>query len=389
MPSRGLPPDAPLISISDHLVEVPEIFDGVSAARRTEDLPHVVDLGADAGEAWVFGDVIVPVRNIPLLRAEPDVEPGQAGRVADIPAALREPAARLAAMDRDDVRTHVLFPQVIGFAGEQLLNLADSAMRVAACRAYNDYVAEVYHAAAPTRLLHVAVVPMDDADLAAKELHRAAAAGARGVTLPCNPAMLGLPSWHEPRWDPLLDAAVEHDVPVFCHIATMRPGGGGPFGVHGSTPGAPIGVITTLSNLDVMTAVTELAFSPVLVRHPDLRIVVVEGGAGWLPYLRERIDFSWGVRGDRARGPGTVRDRPPSQLLERALILAFIDDPAGIRLRDEIGVSRLVWMSDFPHEDGMWPHSRAQVTQLLGDVPEPEARAFTAGNAAALLHLEI
>jgi predicted TIM-barrel fold metal-dependent hydrolase len=336
----------------------------------------------------MFGDVVVPVQRNPILRAEREAETGQAARLADIPTALREPAARLAAMDRDGVRTHVRFPQMIGFAGEQLLNLADTAQRAAACRAYNDYVAEVYHAAAPTRLLHVAVVPMDDAELAAKELHRAAAAGARGVTLPCNPAVLGLPSWYEPHWDPLLDVAVEHDVPVFCHIATMRPRGGDPSVVHGFTPGAPIGVMTTLMNLDVMTAVVELAFSPIFVRHPDLRLVVVEGGAGWLPYLSERIDFFWTVRGDRGRGPGTVRDRPPSRLLDHALLLAFIDDPAGIRLRDEIGVSRMLWMSDFPHEDGMWPHSRAHLTQLLRDVPEPEARAIAAGNAAALLHLE-
>src|SRR5262249_8399349 len=154
---------------------------------------------------------------------------------------------------------------------------------------------------------------------------------------------LGLPSWHEPHWDPLLDAAVECDVPVFIHIATMRAPTDAPHVAHGSTPGGPLGVLLTVMNLDAMTAVVEIAFSPVLVRHPRLRVVVLEGGAAWFPYLCERIDVFWGNRGERGRGPGTVRDRPPSELVEQAVSLGFIEDPAAIRSRADVGVHRMLW----------------------------------------------
>ena len=110
----------------------------------------------------------------------------------------------------------------------------------------------------------------------------------------------------------------------------------------------------------------------------------MEGGAGWLPYLTERIDFFW--RYEHALGNETVRDRPPSRLLDR-ITAAFIDDPSAIRQRDEIGIDRMAWISDFPHPDGFWPHSRQALALALRDVDDDDARAIAGGNAATLLGL--
>src|SRR5262245_53496280 len=96
---RVLPDDAPLISVSDHLFEVPEMFAGVLPANHADDAPHVVDLGGGAGEAWVFGDVVLPVSRMPLVLDEGASEPGHASRIADVPDALRTPEGRLSVMD--------------------------------------------------------------------------------------------------------------------------------------------------------------------------------------------------------------------------------------------------------------------------------------------------
>lgn len=380
-----MPPDAPLISVSDHLYEVPEMF-AEWPQGLAEDAPRVVDI--PGGEAWRFGDRVVPLSRFRVHDHEDPTSPRRAACVEEIPLELRDPRARLSAMDRDDVQTHVLFPQSLGFAGEQLLRLPTAAARAEACRAYNRYVQERYCALAPQRLVHVAVVPMADPRAAAGELEECVRRGSRGVSLPCNPQALGLPSWHESEhWDPLLDVATEAGIPVFLHIGTM---GAADFDYpshHGSTPGGPMGALLTLANLDAMTAVVELAYSPVLVKHPHIRLVALEAGCAWLPYLLERIDFFWSNRGDLGRGPGTVRGMPPSELIGPALMLGFIDDAAGIRIRHEVGVERMMWMSDFPHGDGPWPRSRAHVDAMLGDVPANEATAIAGGNAAKLLRL--
>ena len=128
---------------------------------------------------------------------------------------------------------------------------------------------------------------------------------------PATPACWALPSWHDAAsWDPVLTAIEEHGMPLLLHIGTI-----GESTAPGRSPDAPLVSYLTLANLDVLGAVVELAYSPVLHHHPELEIVVVEGGAGWLPYLTERIDFFW--RYEHARGAGTVRDVPPSQLLGR------------------------------------------------------------------------
>jgi len=136
-----------------------------------------------------------------------------------------------------------------------------------------------------------------------------------------------------------------------------------------------------------MQAASELAFSPVFTRHPKLRVLLIEGGAGWLPYLKERMDYFWRRRDDIVV-PGAHPERAPSEALRSQVWASLIDDPAGIRQRHEIGVDRLVWQSDFPHSDSFWPDSRTHLEALLVDVSDDEARAIAGGNARALLGLD-
>ena len=135
-----------------------------------------------------------------------------------------------------------------------------------------------------------------------------------------------------------------------------------------------------------MQTASELAFSSVFVEPPGLRVLLIEGGAGWMPYLTERMDYFWRRRDDIVV-PGAARDRSPSQILRDHVFASLIDDPAGIRQRHEIGVERLVWQSDFPHSDSFWPSSREHLATLLRDIPDDEARAIAGGNARRLLRL--
>src|SRR5438046_10705106 len=59
----------------------------------------------------------------------------------------------------------------------------------------------------------------------------------------------------------------------------------------------------------------------------------------------------------------------------------FHFDRIGTRLIDEIGVETLMWGSDYPHPDGVWPESSKYIEEQLGHLPPDVTRKITCENA--------
>jgi predicted TIM-barrel fold metal-dependent hydrolase len=62
----------------------------------------------------------------------------------------------------------------------------------------------------------------------------------------------------------------------------------------------------------------------------------------------------------------------------------MISDRYAIRNRDLIGLDKIMWEADFPHNDSNWPDSRTILAQALADVPDDEAAAIAELNARHL-----
>lgn len=369
-PDVGLADDVQLVSINDHLMEPPDLW---TAGRpgRLEDVPHVVEL--DGAQMWLIGDLAIPVAQTGVLGADPGGP--RATRYAEMHPGATDPAQRLESMDLDGVEVQTIWPNVIGFAGERLRHLGDARRWEQAARRYNDVLHD-WCAEDPDRLAAAAVLPLHDGARALAEAERAAGLGARAVTFPHAPGDLGLATFYGGEWDPLLSFMEEAGLPLVVHIG---PGVGAPAGARFDS----LGALLTTASFHVAASLVDAVFARVPTRHPRLDVVYVEGATGWLPFVDERMDFFvrrpevWDV---------AASGRLPSEV-SRRLHASFIDDPYGVSRRREIGLSRMVWQCDFPHNDSFWPDSRSHLATLLADVPADEVRLLAEDNARRLLRL--
>ena len=80
-------------------------------------------------------------------------------------------------------------------------------------------------------------------------------------------------------------------------------------------------------------------------------------------------------------------DRPLSAVLREHCSWGFQADRAGIELRHHVGVERLIWATDFPHQESEWPHSD-QVLARNFAARGDEVRRMVADNAIAFFHLD-
>jgi hypothetical protein len=103
----------------------------------------------------------------------------------------------------------VCFPSLLGFSGSRLLEFGDKELALAIRRAYNDWVFDGWCAAAPDLYIPMVIVPLWDPQLAADEVRRTAARGARCITLPEDPGGLGLGTLWDGSWNPLWEALSE------------------------------------------------------------------------------------------------------------------------------------------------------------------------------------
>ncbi|MFE9327552.1 amidohydrolase family protein [Nocardia sp. NPDC052278] len=374
-----LSPNTKPISVDDHLVEHPRLWLDRLPQKWHEMAPHVVEV--EGGEQWCFEGIVNGMTGLSAVVGTDLKERGlDPGRFSDMRRGCWDSAARLADMDTDGVWAQLCFPNYSGFAGGRFYRAKDKELALLCVQAYNDYVIEEWCAAAPDRYIPLMILPLWDVELSAAEIDRCAPKGFRSIAFPDNPAILGESSFQSGDWDPVFARAAEAQMPLSMH-----------FGGSGLVPpiskDAPLAVQTTVMGATLFGSMTELLLSPVLHNHPGLKVCYSEGQIGWLPYALQRIDQVWVDYRHFKIQPTINADVRPSDLFRKHVFGCFIDDQVGIDLRHEIGVENILWESDYPHADSLWPNSRVKLEKMLSDVPEDEAHKIAETNARALFRM--
>jgi hypothetical protein len=152
---------------------------------------------------------------------------------------------------------------------------------------------------------------------------------------------------------------------------------------RGFRPGSPRGDVYRRLGLPdgLINIIAALIGAGVLERHPRLKVSFGESGIGWLPYALDRMEFEYE---DRFRDLMKLK---PSEYWRRQCKATFQFDPIGTKLVDDIGVETLMWGSDYPHTDGIWPESTKYIEEQFAGLAPEVVHKITCENAAKFYNL--
>ena len=368
----------PVISVDDHLVEPPDLFDGRIPDRMTDHAPQVVEAG-DGSQYWSFEGRRYPNVGLNAVvgrpRAEWSIEPA---RFDEMRPGCFDIDARVVDMDRGGIWASLCFPSLVaGFCGSVFSGADDPELGLACMRAWNRWHHEVWAGTHPGRIIPLQIPWLADVAVGAAEVRANAALGFRAVSFPEFPAQLGYPSIFTDYWDPFFNACEETGTVVCLHTGASA---WAPL----PSPGPPFELLPTVFPVNALLAAAEWLWSGVPVRFPSLRIALSEGGIGWVPMLMDRADYvlDHSASGlDGGRWTSTLR---PSEVLGTSFWFCTIDDPSTVPLLDRIGIDHVMVESDYPHADSSWPDTQAVVQRVFGTLADADLRRVAGGNAARL-----
>jgi predicted TIM-barrel fold metal-dependent hydrolase len=291
-----------------------------------------------------------------------------------------DPDVRINDLDIDGVWGEVLYPTT----GLFVWSILDPELSIACAKAYNDWLAETFGYYSH-RFAGSAMIPVSDIDSAVAEIERVARLGLRSLMLPMHPPADR--PYHLDVWDPVWAAAQALGFPVSFHIAT----GLTPQQIQGYAPGLipPAMLLGSLvfPQSEAHGALIAMVGGGMLDRFPNLQLVLVESGAGWLAWLVDCMDQALAKYGQYWTGLN-IKEKP-SDYVRRQVHVTFMDDITAINNRQLTGVAPLLWGTDYPHGEGTWPKTRETVERIFAGVPEDDRAAMLGGTLAKLYGFEV
>jgi predicted TIM-barrel fold metal-dependent hydrolase len=284
---------------------------------------------------------------------------------------------RLEDMDRDGVEAQVIFGPIFQISTD------DPLLRVACYQVYNDWLLD-FSKAAPDRLIGVPMLP-ETPETALAELQRLIAkGGVRQVNLMIAQIK---PKLDDSAWEPLWSLLEQASIILSWHITVFLP----VLGSRAAGKAASVFENTKGFLNNFLEPFVDLFAWGILERHPRLRMVMAEAGTGWLPWLVQELDYRhwrlWEAKEFWADKGGSALETKPSELFRRQIYATFQEDEVAMSLIPFFGDGHLLWASDYPHPDSVWPNSRAAIERQMTNLSPEMRRKLTHDNAARLYGL--
>jgi predicted TIM-barrel fold metal-dependent hydrolase len=368
----------PVISVDDHLIEPPDLFDGRMPRALADRSPRVHET-TDGRQVWRFEGNEYPNIGLNAVVGRPrhewSMEPA---RFDEMRPGCFDIGARVADMDLAGIWASLCFPSLVaGFCGAVFSRADDKELGLACTRAWNRWHLEVWAGTHPERIIPLQLPWLDDVDVAASEVRANAGLGFKAVSFPEFPSQLGFPSIFTGHWDPFFAACEETDTVICLHTGASA---------WAPLPSAdpPFELLPTVFPVNALIAAGEWLWSGMATRFPDVKVAMSEGGIGWVPMLMDRADYVLDHSASGTESGAWKDDLRPSEVLGRNFWFCTIDDPSMVPLLDRIGLGHVMVECDYPHADSTWPDTQTVLARNFAGLRQTDLRRVAGGNAAAL-----
>ncbi|ARE37820.1 amidohydrolase (plasmid) [Rhodococcus sp. BH4] len=296
-------------------------------------------------------------------------------------AASRAPGAgnvdlRLKDLDEEGIWSELVFPSL----GMWASSFRTPEVLRGAMRASNDWAVETLMAASP-RLLPTAQVSTLSIEDACAELKRCGDLGFRAVFMPVSPHPLQK-DYNQDDWEPFWALAEDIGMVIAFHIGTepVDMSSGGAAGIMYKGPGGAV-LNYTETTFGGQRAVMKLVASGALDRHPNLKVLVSEGGATWVPFVADRMEEGYRQHSMVVR---PKLKRSPKEIIYSQVYASFQHDESAVAAMTGMGYNNVLWGSDYPHMEGTYGHTQRTLHDLFDNVDQVTRDRITFGTFAEL-----
>jgi uncharacterized protein len=361
----------------------------MAPAKYRDRVPRVEDVGGQ--KMWVFdghpvgrfsaGGVVARDGS----KEESDVALHQWGH-EEIHEGAYDPQVRLGVMDDCGIDVQVIFPSTIGLGGQDLAMVDDEALRRLVIEMYNDRQAQIQEESG-NRLLPLPLMPAWSIGACVEEAKRVAALGARGVNMTSDPQDLGSPDLASRAWDPFWETCAGLHLPVHFHIGASVTAMGfyGKYPWPSHPPSTRLAIGGTLLFIGNARVVSNLILTGMFDRHPDLKMVSVESGCGWIPFILEALDYEMA---ENAPADLAKLGKMPSEYFRSNLYATYWFESSRDKLPaliEAIGADCILFETDFPHPTCLYPRPVERAQEKMAALT-PEVRGKIFGENARKLY---
>jgi predicted TIM-barrel fold metal-dependent hydrolase len=263
-------------------------------------------------------------------------------------------AVRMQHLDEQGVWGEVVFPSL----GLWYNEIESTDLVEAAARVINDHVHEDLIERSP-RFVPTATLPLQSMDASIAEAKRCADLGFHAVFLPTGPPT-STPYWNDDHWVPLWDTCAENGLVLAFHIGTDSGAGSRAYRGVG---GALLNYVHT--SYGGQSAVVALIGNGILDRHPELNVLVSEGGATWVPFVGDRMNEFYRQQPMWNEGRFSLT---PKEYIMRQVYASFQHDETAVPTMTAMGFRNILFGTDYPHLEGTYPHTQKVLHELFDDV---------------------
>ena len=354
-----------IFDADNHYYEPPDCFTRFMPGDRLDEAVRVVEDGA--GARVMVGDRPFTFLDDPF--SDTHVKPGalremlrnlKAGltpednpSVEPVAPAYVEHDARIARMDEQGLDATMLFP-TLAVCVEHFMK--DNPERTYLnIHAFNRWLDDEWGFGRDGRIHAVPLQSLLDVDAAVAELEAVMERGARFIHL--RPGPQGSRNPADPAFDPFWSRVDEAGLTVAFHISESSYNEA--FSVHWGEEANPrsheqsaFQWTSFYGDLPIMHTVAGLVFHNFFGRFPRIRIMSVENGSLWVPYLLAAMDKMKGM-GRNGPWPGGYVAGRPSEIVKEKLFVSPYHEEDIEALAEVLGASQILFGSDYPHAEGL------------------------------------